>query len=209
MGTTITPPPPHYDTTDRTVEALRGLARPKAPDLFPNLPRRDCVPAERPREAVARCAICDRIIFERETVSRDEKGNVICAGKPLTCKPRLAIGRKPGPPATPVLPTDSEERKGIPIFSGPLSYFPLAFAALARHCKRGNDKHNPGEPLHWARDKSQDHEDCIARHLLDIDTVDPRTGEYEDAVSLLWRAAAVVQLLEEKRLGKPPSRGSR
>ena len=31
-----------------------------------------------------------------------------------------------------VLPTDSEERKEIPIFSGVLNYFPLAIAAVAR-----------------------------------------------------------------------------
>jgi hypothetical protein len=107
-----------------------------------------------------------------------------------------------------VLPTDSEERKSIPIFSGVLNYFPLAIAAVARWSKRGNDKHNPGEPLHWARGKSMDHPDCIARHLVDIETVDPKSGEYEDATALAWRALAKLEELEEKRLGKPPSRGS-
>ena len=109
----------------------------------------------------------------------------------------------------PVLPTDSEERKGIPIFSGVLNYFPLAIAAVARVSKRGNDKHNPGEPLHWSRDKSLDHEDCIARHLIDVDTLDPRTGEYEDAMALAWRALAKLQTLEEQRLGQGYSRGSK
>ncbi len=108
-----------------------------------------------------------------------------------------------------VLPTDSEERKGIPVFSGVLNYFPLAIAAVARVSKRGNDKHNPGEPLHWSRGKSMDHLDCIARHLIDAETVDPRTGEYEDAMALAWRALAKLQELEEARLGKPMSRGSR
>lgn len=108
-----------------------------------------------------------------------------------------------------VLPTDSEERKGVPIFSGVLNYFPLAVAAVARVSKRGNDKHNPGQPLHWARGKSMDHEDCIARHLIDVETIDPVTGEYEDAMALAWRALAKLQELEERRLGKPPSRGSR
>lgn len=110
---------------------------------------------------------------------------------------------------SPVLPTDSEERKGIPIFSGFLNYFPLAVAAVARLSKRGNDKHNPGQPLHWSRDKSTDHPDCMARHLIDIETLDPMTGEYEDAVAMAWRAFAKLQELEEKRLGKPMSRGSR
>jgi|HubBroStandDraft_4_1064222.scaffolds.fasta_scaffold56139_2 hypothetical protein len=112
-------------------------------------------------------------------------------------------------PPTAILPTDSEERKEIPIFSGVVNYFPLALAAVARVSKRGNDKHNPGQPLHWSRDKSTDHEDCIARHLIDIDTVNIATGEYEDAQALAWRALAKLQLLEEKRMGKTISRGSR
>ena len=108
-----------------------------------------------------------------------------------------------------VLPTSSEERKRIPLFSGVLNYFPLALAAVARVSQQGNDKHNPGEPIHWARGKSDDHADCIARHLIDVDTLDPSTNEYGDAAALAWRALALLQLLEEKRLGKPPSRGSR
>lgn len=108
-----------------------------------------------------------------------------------------------------VLPTDPEERKAVPIFSGVLNYFPLAIAAVARVSARGNARHNPGEPLHWQRDKSMDHPDCIARHLIDVETLDPATGEYEDAQSLAWRALAKLQELEEKRLGKPFSRGSK
>ena len=109
--------------------------------------------------------------------------------------------------AEPVLPTDSEERKQIPIFSGVLNYFPLAVAAVARVSKRGNDKHNPGLSLRWTRGKSMDHTDCIARHLIDVETVNA-AGEYEDAMALAWRALAKLQELEEKRLGKPASRGS-
>jgi len=106
-----------------------------------------------------------------------------------------------------VLPTDSDERKQIPIFSGVLNYFPLAIAAVARVSKRGNDQHNPGQLMHWARGKSTDHEDCIARHLIDVETL--TDGEYEDAAALAWRALAKLQELEERRLGKAPSRGSR
>lgn len=107
-----------------------------------------------------------------------------------------------------VLPIDSEERKEIPLFSGVLNYFPLALAAVARHSKRGNDKHNPGQPIHWARGKSMDHLDCIARHLIDAETVSA-SGEYEEATAIAWRALAYLQELEEKRLGKPWSRGSK
>lgn len=135
-------------------------------------------------------------------------------GAPHSARPTWPIlvkrkGLPPGAQREPVLPLDSEVRKGIPIFSGVLNYFPLAIAAVARVSKRGNDKHNPGQALHWARGKSMDHDDCIARHLIDIETLDAASGEYEDAMALAWRALARLQELEEKRLGKAPSRGSR
>ena len=107
-----------------------------------------------------------------------------------------------------ILSSDSAERKSMPITTGVLDYFPLALAAVARLSKKGNDKHNPGQPLHWSRNKSQDQADCIARHLIDRGTIDPDSGEYHE-VGLAWRALALLELAEEARLGKGPSRGSR
>jgi len=46
------------------------------------------------------------------------------------------------------LPSNSEERKQFPIATGCLDYFPDALAAIAALSKLGNDKHNPGQPLH-------------------------------------------------------------
>ena len=63
------------------------------------------------------------------------------------------------------LPTDSVKRKRIPMCSGLLDYFPDACAAIAEVSHLGNEKHNPGEPLHHSRGKSMDHADCIMRHL--------------------------------------------
>lgn len=63
----------------------------------------------------------------------------------------------------------------------------------------GNEQHNPGEPLHWARGKSMDQEDCIMRHL-----VDHASGNEidEDGVPHLakvaWRSLASLQLYLEK-----------
>ena len=108
-----------------------------------------------------------------------------------------------------LLPTDSKERKNVPIASGVLDYFPAALAEVAKVSKAGNDQHNPGESLGWDRSKSMDHEDCMARHLVDINTLDPVTKEYEHAKRNAWRALAKLELLEEARLGKPPSRASR
>lgn len=93
-------------------------------------------------------------------------------------------------------------RKDKPVFSGVLQYFPDAILEISHHSKKGNDKHNPGQPLHWAKEKSKDHADCVARHLLDIgpnwDLVDPETQSYH-ATALAWRALALLQTLLERK----------
>ena len=63
---------------------------------------------------------------------------------------------------------DTNDRKNIPVFSGVLKYAPAALAGVARISKAGNDKHNPGQELHHARGKSNDHGDCVIRHAMDI-----------------------------------------
>ena len=90
-----------------------------------------------------------------------------------------------------VLPTDAMSRKETPIFSGVLNYFPLALAAVARVSKRGNDQHNPGEPLHWAREKSTDEADALFRHFLQRGTRD--TDGVLHSAKMAWRALALLQ----------------
>ena len=90
------------------------------------------------------------------------------------------------------LPTDAQERKDTPITTGVLDYFPAALAYVARVSKAGNDQHNPGEPLHWARDKSRDQADCIARHLIERGTIDEGDG-LRHSGKLAWRALALLQ----------------
>jgi len=94
----------------------------------------------------------------------------------------------------------SAQRKDIPLYLGFLLYFPDAVAAVARHSKMGNDKHNPGEPLHWAREKSTDHLDCIARHLIGAGGRD--TDGARHSVGLFWRAGANLQLEIEAAVAK-------
>lgn len=123
----------------------------------------------------------------------------------------LEGARQTAPPmireeSPPRLPEDSAERKEYPIVTGVLDYFPDAIAELARLAKFGNDKHNPGEPLHWARGKSDDHIDCIGRHLIDRGRKD---GDFYHDVMIAWRALANLQLVMEQSKGLPPSRGSR
>lgn len=95
----------------------------------------------------------------------------------------------------------SAERKEMPVQEIIAGYFPDALAAVARHSKKANDKHNPGEPMHWARKKSTDHLNCAVRHLMTPDAVDPDTKEIE-LVGAAWRCLAALQLREEARLAK-------
>lgn len=87
--------------------------------------------------------------------------------------------------------TNKVDRKERPIFSGVLSYFPDAIAEVAHVSFVGNQQHNPGQPLHWARDKSKDHADCIARHLMENGTLDDDGLRHSAKVA--WRALALLQ----------------
>lgn len=89
------------------------------------------------------------------------------------------------------LPTDTDERKEIPIGTGVLDYFPLALAEVAKCSKIGNDKHNPGQALHWDRAKSTDEADCLIRHFLERGTVD--TDGVRHSAKVAWRALALLQ----------------
>jgi hypothetical protein len=93
--------------------------------------------------------------------------------------------------------TDSKARKETPIWSGVLQYFPRTMAALARVSWKGNQKHNPGQPLHWSREKSCDHEDCIIRHMINPYERDT-DGEYH-IDHAVWRAAAAAEVFHEKQ----------
>jgi hypothetical protein len=122
------------------------------------------------------------------------------------------------------LPVDSNERKEIPLHSGCYSYFPAALAGVARHSKMGNDKHNPGQPLHHSRGKSVDHADCIARHSMDIADIEAAVRRVDEGIewadahpireaqieallteanALSWRALAWSQELHERFGGAP------
>jgi len=116
------------------------------------------------------------------------------------------------------LPTDSTERKNYPLFRGFLRYFPAAIAGAARISKIGNDRHNPGQEMHHARGKSNDHGDCIMRHLHDADELvsalergEPvdRKALLDEANQLFWRAGAYSQELHEKYGDAPLAPGAR
>ncbi len=109
---------------------------------------------------------------------------------------------------TPILPVESAARKEIPIAEGVLDYFPAAIAYVARISKVGNDKHNPGQPLHHARSKSGDHANCIGRHLIERGTFDLEDN-LRHSGKLAWRALALLQEELEREEGAPLPRGAK
>lgn len=89
------------------------------------------------------------------------------------------------------LPTVAAARKGIPIASGVLDYFPDAIAAIAELSRIGNDQHNPGKPLHWDRSKSGDESDALMRHFMERGSID--TDGVRHSTKAAWRALALLQ----------------
>ena len=107
----------------------------------------------------------------------------------------------------------SGERKTVPITTGFLDYFPDAVAEASQVSWLGNEKHNPGEPLHHARGKSSDHADCCARHLMqrggfDVIVINGVERKVRHSAALLWRAAALCQEEIELEKGLPLPRGA-
>ena len=102
---------------------------------------------------------------------------------------------------------DAAGRKQAPMAEGLLWYFPDALAAVANVSKRGNDQHNPGQPLHHARGKSTDHADCILRHLAHAGQRD--SDGVRETAKVAWRALALLQEEIERDCGVPIPRNAK
>jgi hypothetical protein len=98
------------------------------------------------------------------------------------------------------LPQNAKARKGIPIATGCLDYFPKALAEVAGVSRVGNEQHNPGKPLHWDRTKSTDEADCLVRHFLERGTRD--TDGLRHSAKVAWRALALLEKEIEADLAK-------
>lgn len=86
---------------------------------------------------------------------------------------------------------NAHDRKARPLYSGVLRYFPDALLEVA-HCSwKGNEQHNPGQPLHWAKEKSFDEPDALLRHLLHAGEFD--TDGIRHSAKVAWRALAMLQ----------------
>lgn len=101
------------------------------------------------------------------------------------------IGIGGAPTRATTLPTDSKERKTYPVASGVLDYFPDAIVAIAHVSWRGNEQHNAGQPLHWAREKSTDEADTMMRHFLQRGHLD--ADGMRHSAKMAWRALAILQ----------------
>ena len=115
-----------------------------------------------------------------------------------------------------LLPDDPKERKMYPVQTGVYDYFPSAIIETSFVSYVGNDQHNPGESLHWARGKSQDEPDACARHIMEgvvrradgkLHLVKDIDGTYLLAKAT-WRLMAMFQKLLEQE-GAPLARGAR
>ena len=87
--------------------------------------------------------------------------------------------------------SNKQERKDTPIYSGVLTYFPDAIAAIAQCSLAGQRQHNPDKPLGWDRSKSGDELDALTRHLMEAGTADD--DGILHSTKLAWRAMANLQ----------------
>ena len=107
----------------------------------------------------------------------------------MTLDPQPGVGGAPTRATT--IPSDSEGRKRHPVGTGVLDYFPDALVAVAGVSWQGNNQHNPGQPLHWARGKSTDEADALIRHYLQRGSLD--SDGLRHSAKLAWRALALLQ----------------
>ena len=88
----------------------------------------------------------------------------------------------------------SDERKQCPVVNGCLLYFPDAVLAISNHSLVANNKHNPGQKLHWDKSKSTDELDSAVRHIIDLG----KGEDYDEnglhvEVAIAWRGLANLQ----------------
>jgi len=133
----------------------------------------------------------------------------VCCSHLKAYAPLATSGEAPHPMG---LAQDSQGRKDQPLARGLLDYFPDALSEVSELSRLGNEKHNPGQGMHWARSKSGDEADCIVRHLIERGGF--IEGEYSKPVrhsaALAWRALALLQKeIEVDRGDGQISRGSK
>jgi len=88
---------------------------------------------------------------------------------------------------------DAKERKGTPMYSGVIAYFPNALKEVAKCSFAGQQQHNPNRPLAWDRSKSGDELDALTRHLTDH-SINPMDDDgILHLTKVCWRALAYLE----------------
>jgi hypothetical protein len=106
------------------------------------------------------------------------------------------------PPVKPKALADMSdaERKAVPLLTGVVDYFLPALVEVAKVSKAGNDQHNPGEPLHWAKGKSTDHGNTALRHLAQHGKIDSDGRRH--TAKAAWRILAMLTMeIEAEQVG--------
>lgn len=119
-----------------------------------------------------------------------------------SCEGSSSTASGPGQPSEPsgqCRSSSGGSNKDFPVTRGLLWYFPDACREVSRCSKVCNDQHNPGQPMHWAREKSTDHEDCIARHLIAANKSWLDSDGIPHMAKVAWRAMAALQVACEER----------
>jgi hypothetical protein len=93
------------------------------------------------------------------------------------------------------IPTEDKERKRLQAWTFLTEYFPDAFLATVMVAVLGNEQHNKGQKLHWAREKSTDQLNTAFRHMLDYGSgVKKDTDGQWHLAKAIWRLSAQLQL---------------
>lgn len=89
-------------------------------------------------------------------------------------------------------------RKEYPMYRGLLSVFPKSLSYVSYVSNKGNDQHHPNTPIHWDRNKSNDHLDALVRHLTDHSVNPIDDDELLHLGKVAWRALAMLEIYLEE-----------
>ena len=93
----------------------------------------------------------------------------------------------------------TEDRKGMPVYSGVLTYFPDALKEVSKCSLAGQKQHNHGDKLYWDKSKSTDNADALVRHLIDHNTNPMDDDGILHLAKVAWRALATLQIYLDKQ----------
>ncbi len=145
------------------------------------------------------CAVCDDEYLRCLHTPNEMRAHLLNEQNAQAVQSAPPFGRDPLT-QVPSLAGDREARKAVPMFDGLIGYFPNACAYVAHVSQKANDQHNPGEPMHWAADKSVGTGNEIVRHLAERGGIDSDGLRHTGKVA--WRS---FELLERELLNADPT----